>query len=194
VHEVTLNRTTADGYSYRISVAVELGTPYQDPTEADPGTTDVVVPISLLSGTLTNITPGGHDLPTSVDNITGLSLLIGPALAAKSYTCGLVPTSMAFIDIVDLSPYAGCGRMVDNLQPSGDTGEGAAVVEIPSGQSLPLTLEEGDPENRPGDVTVNVPQANADKVTADFAAGKVCVLLSPSSGLNADDYTAGSCA
>jgi hypothetical protein len=84
--------------------------------------------------------------------------------------------------------------MVDNLQPSGDTGEGAAVVEIPSGQSLPLTLEEGDPENRPGDVTVNVPQANADKVTADFAAGKVCVLLSPSSGLNADDYTAGSCA
>jgi hypothetical protein len=194
VHQVTLNRTTDDGYSYRISVSVELGTPYQDPTEADPGTTDIVLPISLLNGTLTNTTPGGHDLPTSVDNITGLSLFIGPALPKTSSTCGLVTTSMAFIDIVDLSPYAGCGRMVDNLQPSDDTGEGASPVDIPSGQSLPLTLEEGDLENRPGDVTVNVPQASADKITADFASAEVCVLLSPSSGANADDYTAGSCA
>jgi hypothetical protein len=57
-----------------------------------------------------------------------------------------------------------------------------------------LTIPEGDPENRSGAVTVNVPEANADKIAADFASAEVCVLLSPSSGLNEDDHTAGSCA
>jgi len=38
------------------------------------------------------------------------------------------------------------------------------------------------------------PEANANKVLSDFALAEVCVLVSPSSGLNEDDYTAGGCA
>jgi len=193
VHEVTLNRTTDDGYSYQIAVAVELGTPIQDPTETSPDEMDIVLPITLLNGTLTNTTPGGHDLPSSIDDITGLSLFVGPALPPTSYTCKLVPTSLAFIQFVGVSPYDGCGRMVDNLQPSGDTGIGASDVEIPSGQSVSLTVVEGDSEHRPGAVVVTVPVADADKIAADFASAKVCVLLSPSSGVDEDDYTAGNC-
>jgi hypothetical protein len=194
VHQVTLNRTTSDGYSYRISVTVELGTPTQDPTEVSPDQMDIVLPITLLSGTLTNTTPGGHDLSSDIDGITGLSLFIGPALPPASYTCKLVPTSLAFIQFVSVSPYDGCGRIVDNLQPAGDTGIGAPDIEIPSGQSIPLTVIEGDSEHRPGAVAVNVPEPDADKIAADFAAAKVCILLSPSGGMDEDDYSAGSCA
>jgi hypothetical protein len=194
IHQVTLNRTTGDSYSYQISVKVELGTPTQDPTEVSPGQMDIVLPITLLSGTLTNTTPGGHDLSSDIDGITGLSLFIGPALPPTSYTCKLVPTSLAFIQFVSVSPYDGCGRIVDNLQPAGDTGIGAPGIEIPSGQSVPLTLVEGDSEHRPGAVAVNVPEPDADKIAADFAAAKVCILLSPSGGMDEDDYSAGSCA
>jgi hypothetical protein len=63
---VTFSRTTEDGYSYRVNVNVALGKPTIDPTQADPDTTDIVLPITLEDGTLTNTTPGGHDMSTDV--------------------------------------------------------------------------------------------------------------------------------
>ena len=62
---------------------------------ADPGTTDIVLPITLQDGTLTNTTPGGHEMSTDVDNISGLSLFAGPALPKHSYTCAKAKTSLA---------------------------------------------------------------------------------------------------
>jgi len=190
LHHVTFARTTDDGYSYRVEVNVALGKPTIDPTQADPGTTDIVLPITLESGTLTNTTPGGHDMSTDEDNISGLSLFVGPSLPESSYTCTIAKTSLAFIQITDITPYGGCGREVDNLIPQG--ADPMTTVDIAAGQSIPLSLLQGDSENRPDAVTVNVPEADADKIADDFGSAEVCVLLGTVSGVSVT-YTAGTC-
>jgi hypothetical protein len=190
VHRITFIRTTDDGYSYRVQVDVVLGTPTIDPTQADPGTTDIVLPITLQDGTLTNTTAGGHEMSTDVDDIDGLSLFAGPALPKDSYTCAEAKTSLAFIQIVDLTPYGGCGREVDNLVPAGQ--DPTSPVEIGPGQSIPLSLLEEDSEDRPGAVTVNVPEADAARIAADFGSAEVCVVLG-TLDFETYTYTAGTC-
>lgn len=190
VHHITFTHATDDGYSYRVDVDVVLGTPTIDPTQADPGTTDIVLPITLKDGTLTNTTPGGHEMSTDVDNIAGLSLFAGPALPKHSYTCAKAKTSLAYIQIVDLRPYGGCGREVDNLVPQGS--DPSVPVEVGPGQTIPLSLLQEDSEARPGAVTVNVPEAAATRIAADFDSAEVCVVLGT---LDFETYTftAGTC-
>jgi hypothetical protein len=190
VHHVTFSRTTEDGYSYHVDVSVALGKPTIDPTQADPGTTDIVLPITLEGGTLTNTTPGGHDMSTDVDNISGLSLFVGPSLPESSYTCAIAKTSLAFIQITDVTPYGGCGREVDNLIPQGS--DPMTSVQVAAGQSIPLSLLQEDSEQRPGAVTVNVPEADAAKIAADFGSAQVCVLLGTYEGVTVT-YSAGTC-
>lgn len=190
VHHVTFTHKTDDGYSYRVDVTVVLGQPTIDPTQADPGTTDIVLPITLRDGTLTNTTPGGHEMSTDADNIDGLSLFAGPALPKNSYTCAKAKTSLAFIEIADLTPYGGCGREVDNLVPQGQ--DPSIPIEIGPGQSVPLTLLQEDSEARPGAVTVNVPEADAARIAAGFGSAEVCVVLGTLEG-ETYTYTAGTC-
>jgi hypothetical protein len=190
VHHITFTHATDDGYSYRVDVTVVLGTPTIDPTQADPGTTDIVLPITLQDGTLTNTTPGGHEMSTQEDNIAGLSLFAGPSLPENSYTCAKAKTSLAFIQIVDLRPYGGCGREVDNLVPQGQ--DPSLPVEVGAGQSIPLSLLQEDSEARPNAVTVNVPEADATRIAADFGSAKVCVVLGTLEG-ETYTYTAGTC-
>ncbi|HEY2284674.1 MAG TPA: hypothetical protein VGH88_02905 [Streptosporangiaceae bacterium] len=190
VHHITFTHATDDGYSYRVDVDVVLGAPTIDPTQADPGTTDIVLPISLQDGTLTNTTPGGHQMSTEADNISGLSLFAGPALPKKSYTCVKARTSLAFIQIADLRPYGGCGREVDNLIPQGQ--DPGLAVEVGPGQSIPLSLLQEDSEARPDAVTVNVPEADATRIAADFGSAEVCVVLGTLEG-ETYTYTAGTC-
>jgi hypothetical protein len=202
-HSVTLKRTTPDGYSYTVHVSVALGQPTLDTADAAPCTTDVVVPLTLLSGTLTNTTAGGHDMTTELDYIDNFSLSVSPALPASSYTCTAgryVRSTFAMVnDLIVASPYAGCARVADYLIPRAYTGL-AGPLNIRAGQSIPLTMVDNDPIGRSysaesprpeglGAVTVNVQQADAAKVAADFSSADVCVLLSDGGG----SRIAGSC-
>jgi hypothetical protein len=190
VHYLTFTQTTGGDYSYIVEVYASLGKPTLDAAEATPGTTNIVVPIILQKGTLTNATVGGANMSTAVDNIGSSidpSLFIAPALPAGSYTC-----TQNFPDLSSVSPYAGCARTVVNLLPEGETTNSVDPIEVGAGKSIPLELFTGTVIGSTYSVTVNVPTADAAKVAADFSSADICLLQGDLQGFERH-FTAGNC-
>jgi hypothetical protein len=171
VHHITLTQDDGNGVSYRIDMDVTLGTPALDSADANPGTTDISIPMTLDSGTLTNTSSGGlEDSPDGMPE----AFYIGPSLPARSFTCTVSQSDGQWPKVENLAPYAGCGVMGDILVENSDADSNASGI-LPAGQSEPLDLLTG--AGMFSNPNVNVPTPDAQKVAAELASGDVCLVI-----------------